>query len=550
MKELIRRTFAFILLTTFILIIDNQKVFAGSTDVMNEFDFDDIEEFINNDEDLEDINFKEIANDFMLGDANGGLKEIWTYVKDVLFDEIINNFRVLKKILYISILAAILTNFMKVLKNGQVSDTGFIVCYMVIISLVITSFTALSALAYMTIKRMTEFMKALIPVYMVSVGVSDGQVYAASYYQMALVVITIIDICCLKLLLPIIDIYVVLSIVSNLHSEDYLSKACTLIKNITSFSVKAMLSVVMAINVIRQMFSPVSDGIRNTTVTNVLGIVSGMGNSAGNIASLVYGTGNILKSAIGGAGLIVLMMIVLIPIVKIVIFVFSYQFTNAFLQPVSDDRIIKCMEGISEGAILMLRIVFSVSLMFVITIAIVCMGNSGGVFIKDVIREIAVFTIFINIVSCIIPGDNYKRYLKLISGIIIIIIVMKPIFRYTDGNELYNAFIKEYEKNQVVELDKSLRNLNKKIADITISDYEREVSEDIVTFLTKKGFKVSDVDISLIVDDDNRLGVKKLLIEFEDMNYDKNLREATTIYIDDIILEKYNIDKEVIEIKY
>ncbi|SCJ85387.1 Uncharacterised protein [uncultured Eubacterium sp.] len=127
---------------------------------------------------------------------------------------------------------------------------------------------------------------------------------------------------------------------------------------------------------------------------------------------------------------------------------------------------------------------------------------------------------------------------------------MKPIFRYNDGNELYNAFIKEYEKNQVVELDKSLRNLNKKIADITISDYEREVSEDIVTFLTKKGFKVSDVDISLIVDDDNRLGVKKLLIEFEDMNYDKNLREATTIYIDDIILEKYNIDKEVIEIKY
>ncbi len=375
MKELIRRTFAFFLLTIFILIFNNQNIFAAGMDVMNEFDFDDIEEFINNDEDLEDINFKEIANDFIRGNANGGLKEIWMYVKNILFDEIINNFGVLKKILYVSILAAILTNFMKVLKNSQVSDTGFIVCYMVIISLLITSFTALSTLAYLTIKRMTEFMKALIPVYMVSVGVSDGQVYAASYYQMALVVITIIDICCLKLLLPIIDIYVVLSIVSNLHSEDYLSKACTLIKNITSFSVKAMLSVVMAINVIRQMFSPVSDGIRNTTITNVLGIVSGMGNSAGNIASLVYGTGNILKSAIGGAGLIVLMMIVLIPIVKIVIFVFSYQFTNAFLQPVSDDRIIKCMEGISEGAILMLRIVFSVSLMFAITIAIVCMRN-------------------------------------------------------------------------------------------------------------------------------------------------------------------------------
>lgn len=371
----IKRKIIYILLLVFCLIFTPKKVLASDNDISEKYDFDSVQEFIDDDNELDDINFKEIVSDFLSGDAQGGLKKITSYTGKLLFSEIADNFTILKKIIAIAVISAVFTNFTTVLKNSQVSDTGFTICYMVVVSLIIASFTVLSALTYTTIERVTEFMKSLLPVYTVSIGVSDGQVYAEFYYQMALVIITIIDMFCLKILLPIVNIYIVLIIADNLFHKNYLSKACSLIKNITSFSLKTMLSVVMAINVIRQMFSTINNNVGNAAATNVLGLISGMGNSSGNITKLVYGTGNILKNAIGGAGMILLSLIVLVPIIKIVVFVFSYQLTSAFLQPVSDERIVNCIDGISDGAVLMLRIVFSVSLMFIITVTIVCLRS-------------------------------------------------------------------------------------------------------------------------------------------------------------------------------
>ena len=354
----LKRVFFIIILTFFIIQSDTCVLGQSSDDViLDEYGFDEIQEFIDKDEELEDIDFKQIINDFMTGDAEGGMDKIFDYIKDILFNEVLKNSEILKKILIIAVIAAVFTNFTRILKNSQVSDTGFTICYMMIMSFLITSFSILSALAYSTIGRMADFMKALVPLYMDSIGVSEGQAFAASYYQMTLAVITIIDMFCLKILIPIVDIYVVLVIINNLYSEDYFSKACELIKNIISFGVKGMLTVVMGMNVVRQMFSPIASNIGNMTARNVLGLVSGMGGSSGNITELEYGTSNILKNAIGGAGVIVLAIIVLIPIIKTIIFVFSYQLTNALIQPITDDRIVNCMEGISNAAILMLRII-------------------------------------------------------------------------------------------------------------------------------------------------------------------------------------------------
>lgn len=170
--------------------------------------------------------------------------------------------------------------------------------------------------------------------------------------------------------------------------------------------------------------------------------------------------------------------------------------------------------------------------------------------LTDTMREIAVFVIFVNIISCVIPGDNYKKYLKLVSGIITIIILIKPILKYSDGGDLYNTFLMEYKKSQVAEADKSLSNINKEIADITLADYTREINENIYTFLSEKGFKTDCIDAKLEVEENGTIVVKKLIIKFKNMGYDKNLKDTTTIYIYDIIFEKYNISKEVIEVEY
>lgn len=376
MKKIIAKGLIILIISVCICLLADIMVYADfEEDIISEYDFGDMEEFINNDNDLENIEFKEIINEFMKGDAQKGFQKILDIMYELLLKNLISNKDILKRIVIIAVLASIFTNFSKILKNSQVSEMGFTVCYMMIISFLAVSFNMLSVMASATISKMVDFMKALLPVYIVTVGVSDGQPAASTYYQVTLVVITIIEVFCLKVLLPAMNLYVVITIINNIHKEDYMSKICSLIKSGVSFAIKGMLTVVTGLNVIRQMFTPLNSKVGINASKNVLGVMSGVSKMGSNLTELVYGTGNILKNYIGGVGLIVLSIIILIPIVKVVIYIFMYQVTNVMLQPVSDKRIVECMEGITQGAILLLRIVFSVSLMFMITIAIVCLNN-------------------------------------------------------------------------------------------------------------------------------------------------------------------------------
>lgn len=376
MKKIITNVLMILILSVFICLSADMSVYADlEEDIISEYDFSDIEEFINDDEDLEDIEFKEIINEFMKGNAQKGFEKILNIMYELLLKNLVSNKDILKRIVIIAMLASVFTNFSKILKNSQVSEMGFTVCYMMIISFLAVSFSMLSNMAAETIGKMVDFMKALLPVYIVTVGVSDGQTAASTYYQVALVVITIIEVFCLKILLPAMNLYVVITIINNIHREDYMSKICELIKSGVSFSIKGMLTVVTGLNVIRQMFTPINSKVGINASRNVMGLMSGVNKMGSSLTELVYGTGNILKNYLGGAGLIVLSIIILIPIAKMVIYIFMYQITNVLLQPVSDKRITECMEGVTKGSILLLRIVFSVSLMFVVTIAIVCLNN-------------------------------------------------------------------------------------------------------------------------------------------------------------------------------
>lgn len=337
------------------------------------FDFDEIQKFLDETGGDSGLDFEEVVKEFMKGDTKGGADKFVETVKDKLFLELSVQRVAIKRIVALALIAAIFSNFARIFRNSQVSETGFIVCYVAVMTYLLGSFTALSYIAYEVIGNMLDFMKALLPVYAVSIEISGGQGYAVSFYEMALLIIGFVDLICLKVILPAIDIYVAVSMVNNLSKEDYLSKSCELIKSVVAFAVKGMLTVVLGLNVIQKMFSPVNATFGGNAAKNIISAISGIPGSGNGVAELLYGTGKVLKSSIGGAGLIVLCVLIMIPIVKILVFIFTYQLTNAVIQPVSDKRITGCVSCISEGAVLVLRTVFVTSVMFVVTITIVCM---------------------------------------------------------------------------------------------------------------------------------------------------------------------------------
>lgn len=348
---------------------------STGVDLQEEFDFDEIQKFLADNYSEQEFDFSDMVKELITGKSDDVFKRYFKMLKESMLRELDYNRDVLKKIIIISIFAAIFTNFSMILGNKNISETGFHVSYLLIITLLLTSFGVLSGIAITVLQRLVDFMKALMPVYMVSLGVNIGQAGASSYYGMALMVITVIEFMCLKVLIPAAGIYMILTLVNNISKEDFISKAAELIKKLVNFAIKSMFTIVTSINVIQGMLLPVAGNLRNNAAKSVLGIMSG--GMSNNITSLVYGSASLVKSGIGTAGMVIVCIIIFVPIVKMLIFILGYNVTNVILQPVSDKRIINCVEGVTEGATLLLRCVFLCSLMFIVTIAIICITTNG-----------------------------------------------------------------------------------------------------------------------------------------------------------------------------
>ena len=78
----------------------------------------------------------------------------------------------------------------------------------------------------------------------------------------------------------------------------------------------------------------------------------------------------LIKNGIGAAALVALILICLVPLVKLAVIMVVYYALAAILQPVSDERITECLSGMGNGVRLLLQAVFTVLVLFLLTIAL------------------------------------------------------------------------------------------------------------------------------------------------------------------------------------
>lgn len=364
---------AFMVLCFFVMFFRNEYIYAFEV-TEETFDYTEIQEFINEKDLGAEISFSEIVSDFIKGDIRNGLEKFIDIVKENLFSEIRLNLDAIKIIISIVIIMVIFVDFSGIVKNGQSVEVGFFISYILIMSYIIISFSIVSGVAEGVVTTFVEFMKALLPVYLATITIVSGQVYASAYCEMVLVIITIIEFVCLKIVIPAIKIYVIVGLINNITKEDILSKSCEFISSIINFLIKTMFTIIIGLNIFQKLSTPVSVNLNNTATRKIIGTISGMTSVGNGVTELVFNTGSVIRNAIGAGGFIVLCVIVLVPVIKIVVFKFSYQLLNALIQPISDKRITDCLSYISGGTQMLLKTVFGNFVMFMITIMIVCMN--------------------------------------------------------------------------------------------------------------------------------------------------------------------------------
>lgn len=336
---------------------------------MEEIDFREIQRVL--DEILGNgIDFQQMVHQGTEGENLISWRNLGNLFQQVFLEELMAQKQMWMHILILAVAAAVLIHFADVFQNKSVSQISFCMIYMILFLILLASFRNSVEIASEVLENMRAFMTVLAPAYFLAMTLTSYLSSAGVYYEFILLLISGVRWFTEVFVLPCIEIYVLLTLVNYLSKEARLSKFAELTGMIVGWSLKAALALVMGFHMIQGLIAPAADAFRATSVSKGLEMVPGIGDVGGSVTDLVLGSSMLIKNGIGAAALVVLIVLCLIPLIKLAVIMGAYYVLAAVLQPVSDERITGCLSGMGTGVKYLFQAVFTVLVLFLLTIAL------------------------------------------------------------------------------------------------------------------------------------------------------------------------------------
>lgn len=349
----------------------SQDVGRMTEDFMERFDFGEIDRELQELFPEERPGFQEILFGVLSGDTEFTAELFIKLAKDQLTYALKSSRESLLNILFLCIMAALFTNFGQVFQSRQISEVSFYVLYLLLLALSLNSFRTVVEWTTGGIEGLTAFMGVFCPVYFLAVTAAKGGVTAAAFYHLVLFLIFLTELLIAKILLPLVHVYMMVRILNYLSEEDYLSKFAELIETAVAWILKSVLACIVGLNVIQSLISPAVDAVKRSAVTRGAEAIPGIGDAIGGMTEVVLGTAVLVKNGIGVTGAVICFALCIFPLVQIGCIALMYKLAAALIQPVSDKRVTGCVESVSDGLKLLMRIVFSTGFLFLLTIVVV-----------------------------------------------------------------------------------------------------------------------------------------------------------------------------------
>lgn len=310
------------------------------------------------------------------GEIPFSLDGIWEILRETLFTGILQDREMLVTLILLAVTGAILANFSELVQGKEVANMSYYVVYLLFFSIVFRSFLRLNQMAETTLTGMLDFMKALAPTFFLSMTFSEGVTASGAYYQFVIVMITVVEYILVWVILPMIQMFFVLHMANQLLEKDMFSKMAELIRDVIRFVLKVLFGVMMGFEIIESLILPLTSKIEQSAIMKLSNGIPGVGGMASGVLSMVLCAGTLVKNAIGVVGILGMLIFCGVPMLKLLIQKFVYQFLGALLQPVSDQRIVRCFQAVSDTVLLLVYTVFVGSMMLVLSVALISMMTS------------------------------------------------------------------------------------------------------------------------------------------------------------------------------
>lgn len=338
----------------------------------------DLEEDLRGMTDFSDLSFSGLVLELLQGKLPSGLSGLWEEVRRLLFSYLDGQKRLAVQILLIALFSAVCTNFIRVFENSQIADISFYMMYLLIGTLLIGAFAEMQTLTGETLKNLFRFITLLLPAYVVTIVFSAGSISALGFYELTLLAVHILQLLLIKMVLPLIQLYVVFLFFNQLTQEDLFSQAAEFLRTVLEWILKTTTAILIGLQAIQCLVAPAVDTLKNSTAHRIVKALPGVGGLMDSAAETIAGSALIIKNAVGAAGAVAVLLICLLPFLKLGISVLLFRLLCALLQPISEKRMMDCIGSFSDGVMLLMKTMLASLTVFLVSLAMITASIRGG----------------------------------------------------------------------------------------------------------------------------------------------------------------------------
>lgn len=306
-------------------------------------------------------------------DFRGILRNIFM----LLWREIVVNFNLLGKLLILAVVGAVLAHFQQAWAGESLGNLVQNIIYLVLMGLVVQSFSVTLHLAYQTMDRAGEFVYALLPPVFALLTAAGGVTLTTVCHPIIWGGIGMVVHLVKGVVIPLIYLSGTIALVSRLAEGFTVAKFAGMARKVSVGLLGLFVTLFLGLISIQGVTVAVADGLTLRAAKFITGnFVPLVGGAISDTVELAAGCSLLLKNALTAFGAVAGLVICALPAVKILAVALIYQITAALIQPIGQERLADSLQEIGNTFMTVFAAVAVIGLMVFFGLSILAgLGN-------------------------------------------------------------------------------------------------------------------------------------------------------------------------------
>lgn len=280
-------------------------------------------------------------------------------------------------LLMLFILSAIVSSLMNAFQNDGAAKAVrffFILCQLVVL---ITALKEVMGIVTDTMTRMLDFLKLMIPAYMVCVAAAGSGLTAMIFYKLLIGFLCLVEGIVAAGMMPVIEGYILLGVVESLFGEERFKGLMEMLKKGILWTLKGLVVMITGSGILQIIITPVIDKANLTVMQKTAGAIPGIGDIAESVTGVTIASAVAVKNSLGVVILLILLLLITAPALRIFCILGVIKLGAALGGISGEKQMAECTEYMTDAGFLMLRVLVTVTTLFFLTIAALTNATGG-----------------------------------------------------------------------------------------------------------------------------------------------------------------------------